>query len=374
MPQADEIRLNDFQAQWAEVREEALEAVDRVGRSGWLVLGNEVARFEQELAKAWGLARCVGCASGLDALEIALRCLDLEPGAKVVTTPLSAFASTLAILRAGGVPVFVDVDASGLLDLELAAAAIEADPEIRFALPVHLYGHAIDATRLATLRDRFGLSIVEDCAQAIGASSDGVPVGTTGGIAATSFYPTKNLGCLGDGGALLSDSAAHADLAESLRDYGQTGKYVHEHVGMNSRLDEIQAAILRDALLPRLEAFSQRRTEIAARYHAELANPALAIVSAPEGSTSVWHLFPVLVSGGREAFERHLSLRGVACARHYPRLIPEQRALREAPHQRASSLDNARRFAECEVSLPIHPFLSDLDIERVVEACNSWRA
>ncbi len=367
------IPANDFRAQWTRIREAALAAVDRVGASGWLVLGREVEAFEAALAERWGLPHCVGCASGLDAIEIGLRCLGLAPGDRVLTTPLSAFATALAVIRAGGEPVFVDVDDSGLLDLDLAEKALEEHPEVRFLVPVHLYGHALPAGRLAALKRRFELRVVEDCAQAIGATSDGAPVGTVGGLAATSFYPTKNLGCLGDGGALLTASAEHDALARSLRDYGQRAKYEHDHLGLNSRLDEVQAAVLHDALLPALDAATARRREIAARYRAEIRNPALEIPPVPEGSASVWHLFPV-IAPDRASFETHLDAAGVAAGRHYPHLIPDQEAMRGAdPATLLSPLTRARAFAAREVSLPIHPHLDDAEVERVVAACNAWR-
>jgi dTDP-3-amino-3,4,6-trideoxy-alpha-D-glucose transaminase len=368
------ILLNDFRAQWPNVREAVLGAVERVGESGWFVLGAEVASFEKELARVWGLPFCVGCASGLDAIEIALRCAGLAPGDVVLTTPLSAFATTLAVLRAGGVPWFVDVDATGQLDLELAERALAAHPEIRFLLPVHLYGHALDLERLERLRGRSELRVVEDCAQAVGATNRDLPVGSVGEIAATSFYPTKNLGCLGDGGALLTRDPALAERARCLRDYGQTGKYEHERLGLNSRLDEIQAAILRDALLPQLEVGTRRRREIAERYVASIRSPGLELPPVPEGSRSVWHLFPVLVSGDRAAFQEHLRRDGIASGVHYPKLIPEQTAFREAGVGRVlGGLPRAEAFARREVSLPIHPLLSERDVERVVASCNAWR-
>jgi dTDP-3-amino-3,4,6-trideoxy-alpha-D-glucose transaminase len=366
------ILLNDFVAQWRDVRADAVAALERVGASGWLILGSEVKGFEAELARYWGVPEVVGCASGLDAIEIALRALGLAPGDKVLTTPLSAFATSLAIVRAGGVPVFVDVDAAGQLDLELAAQALRADPTIRFCLPVHLFGHALDARRLAELA-ALPVKLVEDCAQACGASSRGVPVGATGAAAATSFYPTKNLGAMGDGGALLTADAALAAEARSLRDYGQTAKYVHARLGMNSRLDELHAAILRSALLPRLPAHTRRRAEIAAAYRRGIAHRALALPPVPEGSQSVWHLFPVLVDGARDAFMAHLGSAGIGSGVHYPTLIPDQPAFSGVPHERKGSLERALRFAQSEVSLPIHPYLTDEQVERVIAACNSWK-
>lgn len=367
------VLLNDFRAQWRAMRDVALEAVDRVGRSGWLVLGSEVVAFEQALATHWELPFAVGCASGLDALEIGLRCAGLRQGDAVLTTPLSAFASTLAVIRAGGIPVFVDVDAAGQIDLDLAQGALEDHPEIRFLVPVHLFGHAIEHARLAALRDGFDVRVVEDCAQAIGARSHGVPVGSASDMAATSFYPTKNLGALGDGGAVVTGDEALAELARSLRDYGQAGKYEHRHLGLNSRLDELHAAILRDALLPRLGEYTRRRAQIAADYRAKIQNEHIEIPVPPPGSESVWHLFPVLVEPAPDPFQEHLRRLGIASGRHYPHLIPDQEAMKSCPGSRTlGSLERARRFARREVSLPIHPYLDDDAVARVIDACNSW--
>jgi dTDP-3-amino-3,4,6-trideoxy-alpha-D-glucose transaminase len=369
---SERILLNDFVAQWREVGADAQAALARVGESGWLILGREVKSFEAELAAACQVPYVVGCANGLDAIEIALRVLGIAPGDKVITTPLSAFATTLAIVRAGGVPVFVDVDGSGLIDLESVADALSRDRSIKFCVPVHLYGHALDAQALQRIAALPGVQLVEDCAQAIGAQSRGKAVGTIGAAAATSFYPTKNLGALGDGGALFTRSADLAAQAQCLRDYGQSAKYVHARLGMNSRLDELQAAILRTALLPRLPQFTARRQAIAQKYRAGLENPALALPHVPDGSSSVWHLFPVLVDGPRQELIAHLDRAGIGSAIHYPTLIPDQPALAHVRFERLGSLTMAQRFAESELSLPIHPYLSDAQVERVIAACNDW--
>jgi dTDP-4-amino-4,6-dideoxygalactose transaminase len=369
------VLMNDFRTQWSQYGPQVLEAVERVGESGWLILGKEVAALETALSEYWGLAHCVGCASGLDAIEIALRCAGLRAGQKVLTTPLTAFATSLAVTRAGGVPVFVDVDDSGLLDLDLCRAAFAGDEELRFMVPVHLYGHALDLERLEALRDEFGLQIVEDCAQAIGARSRGAPVGSVGEFAATSFYPTKNLGAMGDGGAVLTIHEGMALSARVLRDYGQTGKFEHEELGLNSRLDELHAAILHGVFLPELRRATERRCEIASRYRAEINHPDLIAPAPPEGSESVWHLYPLVVSEGRNALRDHLESRRIASGVHYPILNSAQQAL---AHLGATPvltpLPRAQHFADHELSIPIHPFLSDEDVDRVVDACNSWRA
>ena len=369
------VQLNDFQTQWRSIRSAVLSAVDAVGNSGRLILGEKVVHFEEALAARAGVKHVIGCANGLDAIEISLRALGLKHGDRVLTTPLSAFATTLAIVRAGGIPLFVDVDNAGLLNLDAAAEILEhQSSRIGFLLPVHLFGHAMELQKIAALKQRFGLQVVEDCAQAISATSDGIPVGAVGEMAALSFYPTKNLGCMGDGGAVLTSDDRLAATARALRDYGQTGKDTHAYLGMNSRLDEIQAAILLEGLMPRLTEFTQRRRHIATQYRENITSEALTIPEGPRGSDSVYHLFPILVRGDRDSFRAHLRTRGIESAVHYPMLIPDQSALSgckiEVPH----SLVTAMHFTNHEVSLPIHPYLSDEDVERVIDACNTWNA
>lgn len=369
------VLANPFQRQWAEIGADVLGAVEHVGASGWYVLGREVEAFEAELAPRFGARAAVGCASGLDAIEIALKGLGLSPGDKVLTTPMSAFATTLAIVRAGGVPVFVDVDAHGLLDLDLAAAALEADPSIRAMVPVHLFGHALDLSRLEDLTRTHELILVEDCAQAIGARfGEGEAarrVGSVGHAAATSFYPTKNLGALGDGGALVTSDPEAEAVFRSLRDYGQSKKYVHARLGLNSRLDELHAAVLRRAFLPRLDGWTARRGQIAARYAAGLASPLAAALPTPPGSTSVWHLYPLRVQGGhRDRLLEHLRAKDVQAGVHYPKIIPDQPALEGVPFEVFGGLERARALADDELSVPISPHLTDAEIDEVITAVN----
>lgn len=370
-----QILLNDFKRLWADTGEAVLEAVRRVGESGWYVLGREVADFERNLAARLGRGHAIGCASGLDAIEIGLRVSGIKPGSKVLTTPLSAFATTLAILRAGAVPVFVDVDDHGQLDLDLCRTVLASDPAIRTMVPVHLYGHPLDLKALAELRDRFALTVVEDCAQAIGAVRSGQQVGTVGQVTALSFYPTKNLGALGDGGAITTDDAEVAARCRSLRDYGQSQRYLHDELGLNSRLDEIHAAILGHAFLPKLTAWTARRREVAQAYLAGIHHPEVRLPNLPSAAASVWHLFPVCVPAHRRAsFMEHARAAGVLTAIHYPRLIPDQPALRGQVFEVCSSLPHATALAAGEVSLPIHPFLTDDEVSRVVAAVNTWAA
>lgn len=367
------ILQNDFQREWQDVAKATHEAIERVGQSGWFILGQEVEAFEKALAQDFGVRHAVGVGNGMDALEIGLRCLDLRPGQKVLTTPLSAFATTLAVIRAGGVPVFVDVDDLGRINLDQCRKLLERDSTVRFMIPVHLFGFALDMRELECLKADFDILIVEDCAQSIGASHHGIRAGTVGQVAATSFYPTKNLGAFGDGGALLTDDSEIASRARKLRNYGQASQYIHAEIGLNSRLDELHAAILHTALLPHLREWTSRRRKTAQRYRAEIRNPGIHIPQPESEMDPVWHLFPVMVPEGRDAFRQHLGAAAISAGIHYPRIIPDQAALASyGRYELATELTNALRLANTELSLPIHPFLRENEIDEVINACNSW--
>jgi len=367
------ISANNFHRQWRDIQEDALAAFRKVGESGWYVLGEEVREFEAALAGHWGAQHAIGVASGLDAIEISLRILSCMPGDLVLTTPLSAFATTLAILKVGAVPIFADVDQYGLLNLDRCRDLFWRRPDIRFFVPVHLYGHALNVAVLRAMREEFGVHIVEDCAQSIGARFHGETTGSAGQLAATSFYPTKNLGALGDGGAILTGNPEWRMQAAALRDYGQSAKYRHEVVGYNSRLDELQAALLHRAMLPRLNGWIERRRTIAARYLAGISHPEIHCPGAPEGSESACHLFPILVPPNlKAAFMEHLRTNGIQPGEHYPIIIPDQPVMAHAVFEFADDCAAARRFAASEVSLPIHPYLTDDEVARVIEVVNAW--
>jgi dTDP-4-amino-4,6-dideoxygalactose transaminase len=368
------ILQNDFKRQWKFVEERVLGAVRRVGASGRYILGKEVEAFEIMLAEFWGVSHAVGTASGLDAIEIGLRCLDLQPGDKVLTTPLSAFATTLAILRAGGMPLFVDVDDFGGIDLRQCRQLLEKDRSIRFFVPVHLYGIPLQMQELARLKEDFHLQIVEDCAQSIGAAYPGIKTGTVGQVAATSFYPTKNLGAFGDAGALLTKDAVLAEKAKTLRNYGQTEHYVHAALGLNSRLDEVHAAVMHDALLPNVATWTEARRRVARKYLAQITHPSIQLLSPAREMEPSWHLFPVLAGEGlRDQLRGYLESCGIMTGIHYPRLICDQAALGKGSWEAAMEPVNARRFVSCELSLPIHPFLADQEVDTVIAACNAWK-
>jgi dTDP-3-amino-3,4,6-trideoxy-alpha-D-glucose transaminase len=336
-------------------------AVDRVIHRGWFVLGPELAAFEPEFAAACRATEAVGVGTGTDALAIALRAMGIGPGDEVITSPLSAAYSALAIMMAGARPVFADIDPERLtIDPEATAAAIT--PRTAAIMPVHLYGQPADMRALSTIATRHNLAIIEDCCQAHLATCDGQPVGTFGAAAAYSFYPTKNLGALGDGGALTTNDPALAARARRLRNGGQTDRYHHGEFGVNSRLDEIQAAVLR-ARLPLLHGWTARRRELAGEYRRQLSGGPVAVP--PEFDAGhVYHLFPVR-SRSREILQTVLRSAGIETLIHYPVAIPLQPALAtEAP----AHCPVAERVCSEVFSLPLYPSLPPDAVRRVATA------
>jgi dTDP-3-amino-3,4,6-trideoxy-alpha-D-glucose transaminase len=347
-------------------------AIDRVVASGWFVLGPEVEAFEQEFAAASQVTHAVGVGTGTDAITLILRALDIGPGDEVITPPLSAAYSALAVMMAGARPVFADIDPERLtLDPRATAAAIT--PRTRALLPVHLYGQAADMAPFEALAAQHNLALVEDAAQSQLATYQGRAIGTIGIAAATSFYPTKNLGALGDGGAVLTRDAQLAARVKRLRNGGQTSRYHHEEAGANSRLDEMQAAILR-ARLRYLPAWTAKRRAIAARYRAALSRAVGdgARINVPRefDPGHVYHLFPVL-AGQRDAFQAHMTARGIETLIHYPVPIPRQPALKAASPAMCPVAD---RVCSQVVSLPMYPGLSDSAVSAVGEAAAAFLA
>ena len=327
------------------------DAIERVVDRGWFVLGPELEAFEAEFAEAMGAPRAVGVGTGTDAIAIALRALGIGPGDEVITSPLSAAYSALAIMMVGARPVFADIDPDRLT-IDPAAAAAAVTPRTAAILPVHLYGQAADMPAIAGVAERHGLAIVEDCCQAHLATCNGQPVGSFGAAAAYSFYPTKNLGALGDGGALTLARAEVADRARRLRNGGQTDRYQHGEFGVNSRLDEMQAAILR-ARLHFLPRWTARRRAIASAYRAALNSEPMLRVPPESDPGHVYHLFPLL-SPDRGAVQAKLKAAGIETLIHYPVPIPRQPALsQEKPDQ----CPVADRVCAEVFSLPLYPAL-----------------
>jgi dTDP-3-amino-3,4,6-trideoxy-alpha-D-glucose transaminase len=357
-------------------RHDVRAAIERVVASGWYILGPELEAFESEFARAMGAAHAVGVGTGTDAIALILRALGIGPGDEVITTPLSAAYTALAIMMAGARPVFADVDPARLtIDPDQVARAI--GPRTRAILPVHLYGQPADMTALQRIAAQHSLAMIEDCCQAHLATAEGRPVGTIGVAGAFSFYPTKNLGALGDGGAVVTNDPALAARIKRLRNGGQSDRYHHEEAGVNSRLDEIQAAILR-ARLPRLGAWTERRRVLAARYRRLLMDaPGVEVVAACDPG-HVYHLFVVRVrdtgdrdNNPRSALQASLASSGIDTLIHYPVPIPHQPAL--AGGQPA---DCPVAFRACDevLSLPLYPGLRDADVDMVAASVRSGSA
>lgn len=349
-------------------------AVQRVLASGWFVLGAEVAEFEREFAAWLGVAHCLGVANGTDALELGLRALGIGPGDEVIVPAMTAAFSALAVSRAGATPVFADVDAA-TATLDPVAVEARITPRTRAIMPVHLYGGTADLTALGALAERRGLALIEDAAQAHGANWQGRRVGGFGLLGAFSFYPSKNLGAYGDGGAVVTNDADLADRVRRLRHGGQAGRYEHVEIGVNSRLDELQAAILR-VRLAALDAENRTRRALAARYDAGLADTGLVLPRALPDATHVYHLYAVRVpahhpAGDRVALIAHLRARGVGTGLHYPTPVHLQPAYASLGG-RPGDCPRAEAWAIEELSLPLFPELTGEEQDRVIAAIHEW--
>lgn len=364
------IAMNDFRSEPAELRAAMTDAVRRVFESGWYILGQHCQAFEEAWARECGVQHGVGVANGMDAIEIALRSLHVGPGDEVITTPMTAFASVLAILRAGATPVLADIEpGSALLSIDSAKRCIS--PRTRAVVLVHLYGQLAAMDRWSELCSTAGINLIEDCAQSHLASLGGRVCGSFGRAAAFSFYPTKNLGAIGDGGMLLTNDTLVAERSRMLRNYGQSERYHHPVLGLNSRLDEIQAAILaaRSRWLPE---FMTRRRQVAQLYYTGIRNPAVRLPPQPvEPDAHVWHLF-VVTCPNRDALAAHLLACGIQTFIHYPIAVHHQRSCADLARD-PFGLPCTELHAKTCLSLPCHPQLSDEQVHAVIDAVNGFK-
>ena len=363
------ISMNGFSQEPPEIIEAELAAARKVLESHYYVLGGQVTEFETQWADYCGIEHAVGVANGLDALEIILRSLGIGSGDQVVTTPMTAVATVLAILRSGATPVLADIDpTTGLLDPESVQRCVTE--QTRAMILVHIYGQVRNMAAWVSLCDSLGIALIEDCAQSHGAKEAGDSCGSFGVAGAFSFYPTKNLGAIGDAGALVTKSAEIAEQARMLRNYGQTNRYEHAVVGMNSRLDELQAALLK-VRLGYLNTFTQRRQEIAARYLLEINNPAVTLLAAPlHPSEHVYHLFAV-TTDYRDQLQDHLRDQGIETLIHYPISADNQEALAGIAID-PKGLTHAHGHAQTCLSLPCQPQLTDSEVAAVIATVNSF--
>ena len=349
------------------------EAIRRVLDSGWYILGKEVEAFEHEFAAYVGVGRAVGVGSGTEALHLALRVLEIGPGDAVITVSHTAVATVAAIELAGASPVLVDIDPD---TFTMAPAELEsaiqrekaAGTNLKAIIPVHLYGHPADMVSIMKIARQHGLRVIEDCAQSHGALLDGRRTGAWGDLAAFSFYPTKNLGALGDGGALVTNDARLADKARCLREYGWQRRYVSESRGMNTRLDELQAAILR-VKLSSLDAGNAQRRELASVYDTFLVGKSFGLPRRPSTGEHVFHQY-VIRSSRRDELQGFLRQNGVSTLIHYPVPVHLQPAYRDRLSN--GRLAETERAATEVLSLPMYPELTVEQVRRVAEVLVRW--
>jgi dTDP-4-amino-4,6-dideoxygalactose transaminase len=356
------IPFNDLNRETQELRPQLDAAAARVLDRGWYLVGEELKGFERDFARYLGIGHCLGMANGTDALELALRCLDVGSGDKVIVAPNAGMYGSIAVSQVGAEPVFADVDPQGLC---LSPASVEAAAKsgAKAVIVTHLYGQMADARGILAVARKHGLRVIEDCAQAHGARRDGAIAGSVGDIACFSFYPTKNLGALGDAGAVATDDAKLAEKAQALRQYGWKGKYrVEVPHGRNSRMDELQAAFL-SAKLPHLDRRNERRRAIWRRYRDALGGKLRLI--GDEGPGFVAHLC-VLCAPDRDALRQRLADAGVATDIHYP--IPDHRQPVWQGRFDAASLPVAERACGEVLSLPCFPEMTEQEVTQVADA------
>jgi len=372
VPSSAEILMADPGAVFAKSEAEIVEAVSRVLARGWFVLGPEVTAFETEFAEYCQVPHGIGVANGTDAVALALRACGIERGDRVATVSHTAVATVVGVEMAGGVPVLLDVDPDTytLCPQSLADAAergLREGRPLKAVVPVHLYGHPADMPEILRIAEHYRLMVVEDCAQAHGAMIGGKKIGSWGQAAAFSFYPTKNLGAAGDGGMVTTSTAEIAKNLRLLRQYGWKDRYISTIRGVNSRLDEIQAAILR-VILTRLDALNERRRQIADDYSKRFRKlPDLKLPEEREGFMHVFHQYTIRTPR-RDDLLKALSAGGIRAGILYPQPIHEQPAYAEICDIGAADLRSTRTIAPQILSLPIHPSLSEASCEEVVNA------
>lgn len=347
--------------------DEYKEAAMRVLDSGWYVLGKEVEAFEKEYALYMGSRCCVGLNSGLDALILSIRALGIGTGDEVIVPANTFIATVIGIVEAGATPVFVEPDEYYNLDADKIEASITS--KTRAVIAVHLYGQAANMTKIKAVADSYRLYLIEDCAQAHMATFDGKTIGTWGDIGCFSFYPTKNLGAFGDAGAIITDNEEIADRIQTLRNYGSKVKYHNELCGVNSRLDEIQAAFLR-VKLTHLKELIDERQRLKDKYLKGIKQPKIILPKIREGATHVWHLF-VIRSKERDKLQEYLEEKGIHVQIHYP-IPPHLQKCYEFIGHHIGELPITEQYAKEVLSLPFYNGMTDEEIQYVIDVVNAF--
>lgn len=364
---ATNIPFVDLTRQHQRIKQDIQSAVQNVLASGWFIQGPQLEAFEQEFAAYCNVDHCVGVGNGLDALVLLLRAYGIGPGDEVIVPTNTFIATWLAVTAVGATIIAVEPhERTHNLSPELIEAHLT--PRTRCVMPVHLYGQPADMDPIMALAEQHGLVVIEDNAQAQGALYKGRPTGSLGHAAATSFYPGKNLGALGDGGAVVTRDPAIARQVRMLRNYGSEKKYDHQVLGCNSRLDEIQAAVLR-VKLRQLDTWNEERRAIASRYDTLLAALPVTTPKVPEWATPVWHLY-VIRSPHRDALQAHLQSHGIQTVIHYP--VPPHQQACYASQMSGSTHIVAEALCDQVLSLPMYPGLTEAEQRRVAEAISSF--
>tara|TARA_Y100001978_G_scaffold203522_1_gene230549 strand:+ start:12583 stop:13683 length:1101 start_codon:yes stop_codon:yes gene_type:complete len=364
------IKFNDFTRESKELIDNQKEAFDRVLKSGWFILGNELKNFEQLWALSCKTKFCTGVGNGLDGLEIILRGLSIGKGDEVITTPMTAFATILAIVRAGAIPVLADIDPNtALLSINSVKRCITK--KTKAVLLVHIYGQLKDLYEWKKLCKREKILLIEDCAQSHLANINGEYAGSFGEAGSYSFYPTKNLGAVGDAGAIITNNDRLDKKFKILRNYGQTVRYEHPYEGQNSRLDELQAALLVEKL-KYLEIYTSRRRDIAKLYFRYLKNNSIFMLEEPKQySSHVFHLFVVLTDK-RKKLLSYLEENGIISLIHYPIPAHKQKSISNFRIDPKGIINSENHSKKC-LSLPCNPFLSDSELNYIIEKINDFK-
>jgi len=370
---ARQVPLLDLKAQHATVREEVMSALMRVVDSQKFILGEEVDKLEQELAPYCGAKYAVGCASGSDALSLALMAAEIRPGDEVLTVPFTFFATAGAIARLGARPVFVDIEpATFNMDMNRVEDVLKAHPNIRAAIPVHLFGACADMDPLLEMARRRGIVVIEDAAQSIGSEYNCRRAGSIGDMGCFSFFPSKNLGGYGDGGMLTTNDPQQAERLKALRIHGRTGKYIHQWIGVNSRLDALQAAVLR-VKFRYLDGWSARRQENAELYRNLLAQAGIPVTvpeAAPYQTRHVYNQF-VIRCTGRDKLQAHLKQQGIGSEVYYPLGLHLQTCFADLGYK-AGDFPVSEQASGEVLALPVNPEVSSEDIEYICGAIRSF--
>lgn len=363
------ILMNDFKSEPDEIREAMLSASRRVFDSGWYVLGPELTSFENKWASICGVTHGIGVGNGMDAIEISLRSLNIGPGDEVITTSMTAFATVLAIIRTGATPVLADIDVStALVSVDSVSRCLSN--KTKALVLVHLYGQVRNMSNWLRFCGDHKIRLIEDCAQAHLATSNGKVAGSFGDVGAYSFYPTKNLGAAGDAGMIVTNYLEVANCALRIRNYGQSIRYEHPELGMNSRLDELQAALLLERL-KWLYSFTDRRRVIAEAYRIGIRNNAIKQLIEPEEKAAhVYHLFAVLCEQ-RDKLQEHLFNCGIQALIHYPIPLHYQKPCLQIARD-PNGLRNSEFHAKNCISLPCHPQMTDEEVQKVIASINSF--